>query len=207
MTVDGVTLLYHLIRTKWNCHINLSKFPLHPCTSVEPYMAVIQPICILKLIQCFKYCLSTYSVCTMRVSEITCKIYLVWLNLLEKFDYYIYVCLSPLPFLDASGLIEWKIEEMSIGLIVKTEGTHCTLCFCTSDCTFQCEKGPWLRLARFLRCNDLLDFFETITESKLSCSIHMLQNDIIMYRNITGCFICNMDIVSLFYKTDECTSH
>ena len=52
--------------------------------------------------------------------------------------------------LDSSGLIERKVKEVTIGLIVKTERTDGTLCLCASDCSLKVQKSSRLRLAGFL---------------------------------------------------------
>ena len=84
-------------------------------------MTLFQPFCATKLIERFENCFSTYTMCAVRVSKVAGKIDLMWLYLLEKFDDDVDICLGALTFLDASCLIERKIEEVSVGLVVKSE--------------------------------------------------------------------------------------
>ena len=84
-------------------------------------MTLLKPLCTLKLVDCLENSLGTYSVSTMWVCKVTRKINLMRLDLIEKFYTDIYICLCTLAFLDTSGLVERKVEEMCIGLVVETE--------------------------------------------------------------------------------------
>ena len=56
-------------------------------------MALLEPLLALKLVDCLKNGLGTYTVCSMWVSEIACEINLMRLYLLEKLDDDVDVCL------------------------------------------------------------------------------------------------------------------
>ena len=86
----------------------------------------------------------------MRVSEVAGKVDLMRLNLLKKILDYVDISLRPLAFLDSSGLIERKIEEVGVGLVVESERTHRTLSLSTSDCSLEIEKSTRLRLTWLL---------------------------------------------------------
>ena len=116
-----MTLLDHFLRAERNRHVYLAEFPLHPCTSVEPYVALLEPFGTLKLVESFEHCLCTYAVCSVWVCEVTCKIYLVWLNLLEELNDDINVGLCALTLLDSSGFVERKVKEVAVCGIIETE--------------------------------------------------------------------------------------
>ena len=117
-----MALLDDFFRTERNCHVNLSDLPLHPCTSVEPYVALLEPLCsTLKLLESLENGLCTYSVGSVWVSKVTCEVDLVRLNLLEKLDYDVDVGLCSLALLDTACLVEWKVKEVAVCLVVKTE--------------------------------------------------------------------------------------
>ena len=52
-----------------------------------------------------------------------------------------------------------------------------------------------------------LPSFPLLNTAELVCRVHMLEHHIIVYCHIAGSLICHMHVVSLFYKTDECSSH
>ena len=72
-------------------------------------MALLQPSFILELVQSLKHSLRTYPVGSMRVGQVSCKVDLMRLYLLEKADVDVYILLCPLAFLDASSFIERKV--------------------------------------------------------------------------------------------------
>ena len=84
-------------------------------------MALFEPCFIFELINSLENSLSTYPVSTMRVCKVTCKINLVRLNFLKQFLDYVDVSLGAFAFLDASGFIERKIQEVGVSRVVKTE--------------------------------------------------------------------------------------
>ena len=84
-------------------------------------MALLEPLCAFKLVEGLKNSLCTYSVCAVWVSKVACKIDLVRLDLLEKCCNDVNVGLSALALLDASCLIERKVEEVAVGCIVESE--------------------------------------------------------------------------------------
>ena len=96
-------------------------------------MAIFEPGFSLELVYSLKHCLGTYAVCTVRVRKVACKVNLMWLNLLQKFNDDIDVCLCPFPLLDSSGLVERKVKEVAVGLVIETERADGTFRFCTSD--------------------------------------------------------------------------
>ena len=84
-------------------------------------MAFLKPFFVLELIQGLKNSLRTYAVCSMRVSKVACKIDLVRLHLLEKRNDDVDVGLGTFALLDSARLIERKVEEVGVGLVVETE--------------------------------------------------------------------------------------
>ena len=68
----------------------------------------------------------------------------------EKFDDDVDVGLCTLTLLDASGLIERKVEEVAVGLVIKTERAYSTLCFAAADGTLEVEKRSRFWLSRLL---------------------------------------------------------
>ena len=84
-------------------------------------MAILEPCFAFELLKSLKYGFCTYSVCSVWVSKVTCKIDLMRLYLLEKLGDDVDVRLSPLSLLDAAGLVERKVEEMAVGLVVQSE--------------------------------------------------------------------------------------
>ena len=84
-------------------------------------MAFLEPCLTLKLIDCLKNGFCTYSVCSVWVSEVSCKIDLVWLYLLKKLLDDVDVSLAALTLLYAAGLIERQVEEVAVCLVVEPE--------------------------------------------------------------------------------------
>ena len=84
-------------------------------------MALLEPFSTLKLVKSLENCLCTYAMCSVRVCKVTGKIYLMWLNLLEKLYDDVDVSLSALALLDSSCLVERKVKEVAVGRIVETE--------------------------------------------------------------------------------------
>ena len=84
-------------------------------------MTLFEPCLALKLVESLENCLCTYTVSTMRVSEVACEIDLVRLYLLEESDDDVDVGLGTLSLLDSAGLIERQIEEVAVGLVIQTE--------------------------------------------------------------------------------------
>ena len=116
-----MAFLDQLVRAEWNCHINFAELPFHPGAPVEPDVAVLHPSLALKLVEGLKHGLGADAVCSVRVCEVSCHIDLVRLNLLEQVDDDVDVLLCALPFLDASRLVERKVEEVGVGVVVQTE--------------------------------------------------------------------------------------
>ena len=56
-----------------------------------------------------------------KVSKVTRKVYLMWLNLLEKLNDDVDILLGSIAFLDSTCLIERKIQEVSVGFVIETE--------------------------------------------------------------------------------------
>ena len=84
-------------------------------------MALLEPFLALQLIDGLENSLCTYAVCSMRVGKVSCKIYLMRLNLLKECDDDVDIGLCTLSLLDSACLIERKIEEVAVGLVVQTE--------------------------------------------------------------------------------------
>ena len=84
-------------------------------------MAVFEPSLSLELVDSLKNSLRAYTMCAVRVSEVTGKINLMWLNLLEKFNDDVDVGLCTFSLLDSSGLVERKVKEVAVGLVVEAE--------------------------------------------------------------------------------------
>ena len=84
-------------------------------------MALLEPLCTLELLESLENGLCTNSVGSVWVSKVTCEIDLVWLNLLEKIDDDVDVGLSSLSLLDTACLVEWKVKEVAVCLVVKAE--------------------------------------------------------------------------------------
>ena len=84
-------------------------------------MAFLEPSFVLELVDGFKNGLRADSVCAVGVGKVTGKVNLVRLNLLKQILDYVDVGLCALPFLDASGFIERKVQEVGVGRVVKTE--------------------------------------------------------------------------------------
>ena len=87
-------------------------------------MTFLKPICTLQLIQCLQRGLCTYTMRAMRVCQVTGQIYLMRFHFIEKLHDDVNVLLRPLSFLDSSCLIERKVQEVGIGLIIETEGAY-----------------------------------------------------------------------------------
>jgi len=121
MPVYGVTFLDDLVRAERYGHVDLAELPFHPCPSVKPYVAFLEPCLVLELLEGFKHGFRTYPVCPVRVCKVSGKVYLVWLYLLEKVDDDVDILLGPFPFLDSARLVERKVEEMGICILVKSE--------------------------------------------------------------------------------------
>ena len=85
---DSVTLRAKLLWRHWHSHLYEVELPFHPSTTVHPYAAVLQPLIpcsgVLEFIKSSEHSVKTYTVCTVRVSEVTSSEDLLWLNLLEE---------------------------------------------------------------------------------------------------------------------------
>lgn len=84
-------------------------------------MAVLEPFLTLKLVESLKYGFCADSVRSVRVCKVSGYIDLVRLYFLEQVYYYINVGLCPFAFFDSSGLIERKVEEMCVRIVVQSE--------------------------------------------------------------------------------------
>ena len=84
-------------------------------------MALLEPLCALELLESLENGLCTYSMGSVWVCKVTFEIDLVWLNLLEKLDDDVDVGLSSLSLLDTACLVERKVKEVAVCLVVKTE--------------------------------------------------------------------------------------
>ena len=83
--------------------------------------AFLSPVIVEKLVDGSEHSVGTYAVGSVRVGKVTGKVNLVRLNLLKQILDYVDVGLCALPFLDASGFIERKVQEVGVGRVVKTE--------------------------------------------------------------------------------------
>ena len=87
-------------------------------------MTFLKPICTLQLIQCLQRGLCTYTMRAMRVCQVTGQIYLMRFHFIEKLHDDVNVLLRPLSLLDSASLIERKIQEVSIRLIIQAERAY-----------------------------------------------------------------------------------
>ena len=147
-------------------------------------MAVLKPLLAFALTQRLKNSFCANPMSSVRVSEVACNINLVRLNLVEKFENDVYILLSPLSLLDASCLIERKVEEVSVCVGVKTERTHCCACLGTTDCGLDVQKFARFRLSGAFRCDDCLHLLEIITIAKFVNGIHVLEDHVVMHCNV-----------------------
>ena len=86
-------------------------------------MGLVQPVLafLFQLLDCLESSLGTYSVCSMRVGKVACHENLVRTKFLDQRLDDIQIRLCTRKFLHSAGLIERKIEEVDIGIVVKTE--------------------------------------------------------------------------------------
>ena len=113
-------------------------------------MAFFEPGLSLELIDGFKHSFGTYTMCAVRVCEVTCKIDLVWLNFLEKFYDDVDVSLCAFSLLDSACLVERKVQEVTVCLVIETERAYCTLGLGTSYGSLEVQQCSWFRLSRLL---------------------------------------------------------
>ena len=207
MTVDGMAFLDQLVRAKRDCHVNPAELPLHPGAPVEPYVALLHPFLSLELPDGLKHGFGTNPVRSVRIRKISCEIYLMRSDFLEKVDDDIHILLCTDTFLDASCLVERKVEEVGVGVLVESERTDCSSCLGSADGCLDVEKRSRLRLSRLLGSDYGLHFVELVGKSQLMSRIHMLKHYIVMHSHIPGSLVCHMHIMSVLHQAYEGTAH
>ena len=110
-------------------------------------------------------------------------------------------------FLDAAGLIERQIQEVGMGLVVKTERTDGALRLRTADSGLDVQQFARLRFARDLRGHELLHLVDTVAKAQFAGGVHMLDDHVVVDSNVTGGLIGDMDVVALMRQANECTAH
>ena len=166
MAQDGISFLSQLLRTHGHTHLDVCHIPLSPSSTIHPNTTVLQPLgtSLLLLVDGGQHGIRTFAVGSMRISEVSSHIDLVWLNLREQFDNGGDIIFRHGQFLDLTTLIERQVEEvdmMAVDAIVLTGQTGLT----SADQTLQTENLLIVEIALFL-----------IPDKGLDCLIRVLDH-------------------------------
>ena len=96
---------------------------------------------------------------------------------------------------------------MDIGLIIQSEGSVGAASLASTDRALDGQEFFRLRLTRFFRVNDGFYSVEFVCKTELVCSVHVLENYVIMNGKVSGCLISDMYVMSLMHKTYEGSAH
>ena len=116
-----MTLLEHLVGREGHSHVHKTEVPLHPCTAVEPQVALLAPVIVVCHLQRLEDSLHTCAVCAMWVGKVARSVDLVGSYLAQEVYDDVYICLCELTLLDTSSLVEWEVEEVCVGVGVESE--------------------------------------------------------------------------------------
>ena len=140
MSEYRITFLSEFLRTHRHTHLYVSHIPFSPGSAIHPYPTVLEPLCpsLLLLIDGSKHGVSTLTMRAMRVGKVGCHIYLMWLNLRDKFLNRYHILLRHRQLLDLSTLIERQVEEMDM-LAVDAIILTCQTSLTTTDKSLQTQ--------------------------------------------------------------------
>ncbi len=116
MPVDGVALLYHLVRAERNSHVHTGEFPFHPCAAIEPDVAVRNPCStfFLELLEGLQGGLGAHAVRAVRVCKVPGHVDLVRLDAVHQGLDDIHIRLTAGELAYAAALIEGQVQEMDM---------------------------------------------------------------------------------------------
>jgi hypothetical protein len=115
MFEDCIAFAANFLRAEGYGHFDLVYGPFLPGTAIKPDFAVAIPVVVADLVAGEDNGFEADAVSAMGVGEISCGIDLVWLQLSQERDDDVDVGFGEGLFLDATGFVEWHIEEAEIG--------------------------------------------------------------------------------------------
>ena len=159
MFEDAVALCTKLLWRHRHAHLDVLDFPFSPSSTIHPYAAVVNPFrsCLLFEVERCQNGIGTLAVSAVRVGKVARYVYLMRLNLLQQFAYYLHILLGHGQLLYLARLVEGQVEEVNLREWYAVVGA-CGASFASTDESFNLAYSLGVHIRRAFVLEELLDF-------------------------------------------------